>query len=193
MAGSDDIARTVAIMAGQFALSGDARKARQTAGLTMGEVAKATGTTPGIVSAWESGLARPSQGEALAWMSLLTDRQIARAVSYAGVMRAGHAGGDIRGGAPEYSIEAVSSSVDQLRAGFPDWTVELPSGHKSLGSDKPARLVWKATRHDWPDVYAATAAELRSKLEDVERSLEADAKKLADFNSGRGVRGTRVR
>src|SRR5258706_9634530 len=129
MAGSDGIARTVAIMAGQFALSGGARKGRQTAGLTMGEVAKATGTTPGVVSAWESGLARPSQGEALAWMSLLTDRQIARAVSYAGVMRAGHAGGDIMRGAPEASIEAVQAGRDELAADYLGWTIPLPDGH----------------------------------------------------------------
>src|SRR5258706_15112068 len=104
MAGSDDIARTVAIMAGQFALSGDARKARQTAGLTMGEAAKATGTTPGVVSAWESGLARPSQGEALAGESLLAGRQLARAVACPGETRAGHAGGGLGGRAPASAL-----------------------------------------------------------------------------------------
>ncbi len=193
MASTDDIARTVAIVAAGHVVSGEARNMRLAAGLSLGEVGKATGVTADTVAMWETGTARPTTQQALAWLSLVTDRAVARKASYAMQIRQGHAGGDIRGGPAEHSLEAVTANAGKLQADFPGWDVPLPSGWKTLGTEKP-KLVWKATRDDdsWPDVYAATAAELRSKLEDIEAAKKADAKKVADYLSGRGVRGARV-
>lgn len=52
--------------------SGDARAARQAADLSLDEVAKVCGVTPGAVSRWEQGQRRPTGRAALAYAHLLT-------------------------------------------------------------------------------------------------------------------------
>ncbi len=95
----------------------------------------------------------------------------------------------------EATIEGCQAAVDKLNEDYPAWTIALPAGHKSIGAEKPPRLVWRAVRDDemFADCHAGTVWELRSKLDDAEAALERDARKIADYNSGRGVRGTRVR
>src|SRR5258708_15552312 len=151
MAQSDDLARAVAIMAGQNAVTGVARDMRRAAGLAASEVAKACGVTAETVTMWEDCLARPSLSQYLAWMSLLTDRVLAGKASYATQIRGGHAGSDRFGGGPaETTADGVTGLVEQLRQDFPAWEFPLPDGFKSIGAEKPPRLVLPAAPADEP-------------------------------------------
>lgn len=128
----------------------------------------------------------PHQGLRLS--AVLLEAERARQASYQTVLRQGHAGSDIMGGPAEYTAGAVEASAKLLAKDFPAWRIGLPDGFESLGGERP-KLTWMASHPEWADVYGATAAELRGKLELVEASFQAEAKKLADYNSGRGVRG----
>jgi hypothetical protein len=109
--------------------------------------------------------------------------------------RQGHAGGDLLGGPAEYTLEAVQASAGKLAKDCPSWRIDLPDGAKNFGTGKNVKLVWLARRNDdsWPDVHAATAAELRDKLTDVEASLAADAERTKRYHDGRGLRGRVLR
>jgi hypothetical protein len=86
--------------------------------------------------------------------------------------------------AAESSLAGAKAEVEALRRDFGSWRFELPSGWKSLGTPK-VKLAWKASHTgDWPDVYGATAAELRSKLGGVESALAADEKIQAQYLAG---------
>lgn len=50
----------------------EARAIRLAAGLTVGDMARALGVTPGAVSRWERGLARPRGDAALRWHAVLS-------------------------------------------------------------------------------------------------------------------------
>jgi transcriptional regulator with XRE-family HTH domain len=67
---NDDVARLTAIVTRQHQ-GGLAERMRQSRGLSASEVGKACGTSPEVIGAWERGLAMPTTGEALAWLSVL--------------------------------------------------------------------------------------------------------------------------
>lgn len=74
MTTTDDLARLVAIQTRDLVLSGRARQYRQSAGVTISELAKAAGATPEQVGLWEEGRLTPTVPQALAWLSLLMER-----------------------------------------------------------------------------------------------------------------------
>ena len=70
MAQSDDIARLVAWQVSQVQ-GGAAALMRQRTGQPASHVAKACGITPDLLYMWETGLAQPTTGQALAWFDFL--------------------------------------------------------------------------------------------------------------------------
>lgn len=71
---TDDLSRLASIVTRDLVLSGRARAIRQQTGLSLSELGKASGVTAELVGLWESGKAAPTTQQALAWLSLLTER-----------------------------------------------------------------------------------------------------------------------
>lgn len=59
------------VLVRQLASSGEARRRRQDADLSLSEIAEAVGVTTGTVWKWETGLRRPNGAAAIKYLSLL--------------------------------------------------------------------------------------------------------------------------
>ena len=71
---SDDIARLTLLLARVLAVHGLAEQTRMTAGVSLGELGKASGATAEQAGAWIAGRATPSQSQALAVFGTLYER-----------------------------------------------------------------------------------------------------------------------
>jgi transcriptional regulator with XRE-family HTH domain len=59
------------VQARQLGRSGEGRRLREAAGLSLRELADAIGVEPGTLSRWETGRCRPRQRAALRWLTIL--------------------------------------------------------------------------------------------------------------------------
>lgn len=72
---TDDVERLTAVMVRQHQRGGLAAQIRRESQLEASEIAKACGTSPDVVRAWEDGRAQPTTHEALAWLHLMYSQQ----------------------------------------------------------------------------------------------------------------------
>ena len=75
MALVDDVQRLTGILVHLLVADGRTIGLRQRAKLDLGQVGKACGVSASVVGSWEDGIAQPTTQEALAWLTLLYDRQ----------------------------------------------------------------------------------------------------------------------
>ena len=75
MALVDDVQRLTGILVHLLVADGRTVVLRQRAKLDLGQVGKACGVSASVVGSWEDGIAQPTTQEALAWLTLLYDRQ----------------------------------------------------------------------------------------------------------------------
>lgn len=188
---ADQIEKITAILTGMYVASRP-RGMSATGRLDAGQLAARCGVTVAELAAWQAGLAAPSTGQALAWLSAIFEAERAAAGNLAVTLRQGHAGSDLYFGGHESTTEGAQAATDRLAAAFPAWRIRLPDGAELLGGDKPVRLTWRAVRTgdpEWPDVLGATSWELAHKLGQVEASMAAEAEQQKRYADGRGVHG----
>jgi transcriptional regulator with XRE-family HTH domain len=72
---NDDLARLASVVVRMLVADATPTRLRIVAGLDLSQVGKACGVSASVVGSWEEGLAQPTTQEALAWLTLLYDRQ----------------------------------------------------------------------------------------------------------------------
>jgi ABC-type transporter Mla subunit MlaD len=154
-----------------------------------GKAAKAAGMTAGQVREFLDGMWAPPARQSVTLVNVLLEQSRAGSASYLAQIRTGHAGSDSAFGGHVSTKGEADAALGRLRADFGGWEIPEPDGYKLLGSEKPPRLVWRARRVDesWPDVAAATEAELAGKLAKVEAHQAKEAEQRARYMDGRGV------
>jgi transcriptional regulator with XRE-family HTH domain len=72
---TDDITRLTSVVVRMLVAEGTPTRLRQRTKLDLSQVGKACGVSASVVGSWEDGVAQPTTQEALAWLTLLYDRQ----------------------------------------------------------------------------------------------------------------------
>lgn len=87
--------------------------------------------------------------------------------------------------ASESSAEGAEAAVKQLERDFPSWRFAVPDGVRDLGTDRPAKLIWRAS-HEGSQavVHGVSAAELRRRVEGHEAARAVAAKRFAAYAKG---------
>lgn len=127
----------------------------------LGKAAAAAGLSAAMAQQFMAGLVVLPPRQGVVFANAVLDEARGRQAGYLATIRR-----SIPVAASEASREGAEAAAAQLGQDFPAWRFGLPD--EAAGG----KLTWHAEHAgDWPDVYAVSAAELRGKLEGVERAL----------------------